>query len=374
MDPPQRARHKRIALKNKVASCFLAGGIIASNPALADSCETIIPGASADSYEGPYGGYDGDGFCHSRVTASEADCRRRTGALFDYFSPDHGKGFTHCIFRIPPSNAQPPNGESRSSGDGDEASSKWEGLGSQLARAEAAAQKAVTEKNYGAARDNFKEVARLYYEQYRGLGMGLVNAQEAEKKAQFFNCRAIKETFVQRNQTLDEIEKGLNDAGCGRFDLLADDRIQAMRELQAQFAKFDPSKPYLSVNVCNYSNNGDARVSFAIREDLSSGMIQSSALVVQGWSNAPMGECTTVLQRNFGSFPWKEYYYHAETKNWEWPGERDAATKYCVGKYGFARVFKQNYSCQQNETLGLFARKVANQGSGIETVETITLE
>lgn len=91
-------------MKKLVAATVFLGWIGCPH-AFADSCETIIPGASADSYEGPYGGYDGNGFCHSRITTSEADCRDRTGALFDYFSPDHGKGFTHCIFRIPPTSA-----------------------------------------------------------------------------------------------------------------------------------------------------------------------------------------------------------------------------------------------------------------------------
>jgi len=70
-------------------------------PAYADSCSSVIAGASTSGYEGKYGSYSADGSCHSRDTSNESECRRLTGGLFRDFVPDRGANFTECIFALP---------------------------------------------------------------------------------------------------------------------------------------------------------------------------------------------------------------------------------------------------------------------------------
>jgi hypothetical protein len=58
----------------------------------------------------PICSYDEDGNCHagggnersgSASVLTESDCRQLTGNLYIDFSGDHGKNFTHCVFRVP---------------------------------------------------------------------------------------------------------------------------------------------------------------------------------------------------------------------------------------------------------------------------------
>jgi hypothetical protein len=92
------------------------GTLIATVPAYADSCGSIIAGASTAGYRGTYGGYDADGNCHARQDSTgrsaamrwtERDCRQMTGNLFVRFVPDGGANYSRCVFR------QPTSGQAR---------------------------------------------------------------------------------------------------------------------------------------------------------------------------------------------------------------------------------------------------------------------
>jgi hypothetical protein len=82
---------------------FAIVSFVAAVPAHADSCGSVIAGASTGAYQGRYGGYDYDGNCHSRDVSSDSECRRLTGSLYLRFARDSGKGFNHCAFRQPAS-------------------------------------------------------------------------------------------------------------------------------------------------------------------------------------------------------------------------------------------------------------------------------
>lgn len=87
-----------------LAAITLAIGTLSAR---ADSCGTIISGASTAGYQGKYGGYDPNGNCHAR-NVSESECRNKTGDLFVYWSRDSGKNFTRCEFTVPHSSSATP--------------------------------------------------------------------------------------------------------------------------------------------------------------------------------------------------------------------------------------------------------------------------
>ena len=91
---------------------LVVASFVAVMPAYADSCGSIIAGASTEAYQGTYGGYDHDGNCHSRDVSSDNECRRLTGNLYIGFSPDHGKillivSFNNLLLRVPGNNSLP---------------------------------------------------------------------------------------------------------------------------------------------------------------------------------------------------------------------------------------------------------------------------
>lgn len=92
-------------LDRRLNFCLVAFflSVFCVTPVHADSCNSVIEGASTAGYQGKYGSYDSLGLCHSRSTADEAECRRLTGSLFKAFFPDGGAGYTHCVFSVPSS-------------------------------------------------------------------------------------------------------------------------------------------------------------------------------------------------------------------------------------------------------------------------------
>jgi hypothetical protein len=107
-----QAKGKETAFNNIIT--VLTGALVITfawlNAADADNCSSVIPGASTSGYNGTYGSYDEDGNCHARggnersgsaSVLTESDCRQLTGNLYIDFSGDHGKNFTHCVFRVP---------------------------------------------------------------------------------------------------------------------------------------------------------------------------------------------------------------------------------------------------------------------------------
>ena len=99
-----RSNLATILLRAWLACLGLVAMPFAVGDARADSCSTVIPGASGEGYEGRYGGYDAAGLCHKR-DISEAACRNLAGNLFYAFFADGGAGYTHCVFRYPSGSA-----------------------------------------------------------------------------------------------------------------------------------------------------------------------------------------------------------------------------------------------------------------------------
>lgn len=139
----------------------------------------------------------------------------------------------------------------------------------------------------------------------------------------------------------------------------------------------DKSNPWFTLVVCNYSGDGEMWVAVAAPNDS-----ENPQKVIRGWWTLGDGGCLPILERDFGSGPYNamEIYFHAHTKNWQWPAKSETTATLCIADYSpYQRTELHPYSCRTNEEGRPFGREVINKDGDLfeptpeHTVHTINM-